>query len=55
MKFNKLFIIIIISLLTTLTGCELVAGIFEAGFWVGIIVVVLLVLIVVWLVNRMRK
>jgi hypothetical protein len=55
MKFYNLFLIILISLLTTFTGCEIIGGIFKAGFWVGIIVVVLLILIVVWLVNRMRK
>lgn len=55
MKFYNLLLVILISLLTTFTGCEIVGGIFEAGFWVGIIVVVLIIAVVVWLVNRMRK
>lgn len=55
MKFNNQFLIILLILSTTFTGCEIIGGIFKAGFWVGIIVVVLLVLIVIWLVNRMKK
>ena len=39
---------------TTLAGCELVGDIFEAGVWVGVILVILIVGLVVWLFARGR-
>lgn len=35
----------------TLAGCEVIADIFQAGFWVGVIVV-LIVLFFIWLLVR---
>lgn len=37
----------------TLTGCEAIATIFEAGFWVGIIVVVIVIAVVAGLVRML--
>ena len=42
-------------LATTLTGCDAIAGIFKAGAYTGIIAVVVVLLIVFWLVNKMRR
>lgn len=39
-------------LTTTLSSCELVEGIFKAGMWTGIIIVVLGIALVVWLVAK---
>jgi hypothetical protein len=39
---------------TTLTGCDLVGDIFEAGFWVGIIILVVVVGLIIWLVGKFR-
>jgi hypothetical protein len=36
-------------------GCEAIAGIFRAGFWVGAIVVVLVIGIIAWIVGRTRS
>lgn len=36
----------------TLTSCEVVGGIFKAGFWTAIILIVLVVVIILWLVRR---
>jgi hypothetical protein len=38
--------------LTLLTSCEVVEGIFRLGFWVGIIVVVLIIAIIAWLIKK---
>jgi len=38
----------------TLGGCEVIGGIFKAGFWVGVIAVVLVVAIVGFLAAKMR-
>ncbi len=38
----------------TLTGCEVVGGIFKAGVWVGVVLVVLVIALIVWLFSRSR-
>ena len=45
----------LIALSTLLTGCGLVEGIFEAGMWTGIVVVVALVAGVAFLILRFAK
>ena len=47
--------IIAFFLLTTLSSCEAIAGIFKAGIWTGVIVIVLIVALVLWLIGRGRK
>jgi uncharacterized membrane protein YkvI len=48
------FTLLVISTVM-LAGCELVGDIFEAGVWVGVILVVLIVGLVVWLFARGRS
>ena len=38
-----------------LTSCDAVGGIFKAGMWVGVIVVVGIVALVLWLLGKARK
>jgi hypothetical protein len=38
----------------TLAGCEIVGNIFEAGVWVGVILVVVIIGFIVWLFTRLR-
>ncbi len=40
------------GLLVTTTSCEAIAGIFKAGMWTGIVVVVLVIGLIIWLVSR---
>ena len=47
------FTLLVISTVM-LAGCELVGDIFEAGVWVGVISVILIVGLVVWLFARGR-
>ena len=42
--------ILVMSLLTG--GCALAAGIFRAGFWTGVIIAVLLIVVVLRLLRR---
>jgi hypothetical protein len=44
----------VLVLATTLTSCEVVGGIFKAGFVTAIILVVLVVVLILWLVRRRR-
>lgn len=45
-------IFVFFMLLTTLTGCEVIGGIFEAGVWVGVILVVLVIALIIWLIKK---
>ena len=50
---SRLFLLLLLSV--TVSGCELVAGIFKAGFWTGIIVVALVVVGILFLVGKARR
>jgi hypothetical protein len=43
---------IIAFLSTTLMSCELVEGIFKAGMWAGIIIVVLVLALIIWVISK---
>ncbi|GAB1462306.1 hypothetical protein [Pedobacter sp.] len=50
---KKLMPLTLITLLaTTFSSCGLIEGIFKAGMWTGIIIVVLGIALVVWLVAK---
>ena len=38
-----------------LSSCEVVGGIFKAGVWVGVIIVVLVIAIIFWLISKAGK
>lgn len=46
-------LIVFVFLLTALTGCEVIGGIFKAGVWVGIIIVVAVIVLVFWLFKKL--
>jgi hypothetical protein len=50
MRLLQLALIIVLPVLAT--GCSVAAGIFKAGFWVGIIIAVVVVLGLVMLLRR---
>lgn len=37
---------------TTLTSCEIIEGIFKAGLWAGVIIVVVILALIIWLVSK---
>jgi hypothetical protein len=45
-------LLLIVLLAVTVAGCSAIAGIFKAGFWVGIIVAAILVVGIVALLKR---
>jgi hypothetical protein len=45
-------VLLVVLLAVTLTGCAAVAGIFKAGFWVGIVIAVIVVVILFALFGR---
>ncbi|AMQ00537.1 hypothetical protein AY601_3675 [Pedobacter cryoconitis] len=38
--------------MTTLSSCQLIEGIFKAGVWSGIIVVVVVLALIIWVVSK---
>ncbi|TCJ13411.1 phosphatidate cytidylyltransferase [Flaviaesturariibacter flavus] len=42
-------------LASTFASCQVVGGIFKAGFWTAIILIVLVVGLILWLVGRGRR
>ena len=53
---NQIFTLtLLVVSIVTLAGCELVGDIFEAGVWVGVILVILVVGLVVWFFSRARS
>ncbi|SEA15919.1 hypothetical protein [Pedobacter hartonius] len=43
---------LIALLVTTLSSCSLVEGIFKAGVWSGIIVVVVVLALIIWVISK---
>ena len=44
-----------LAMAVTLSSCEVIGGIFKAGYWSAIIVVVVVVALILWLVGRGRR
>ncbi|MDQ7947697.1 MAG: hypothetical protein REI78_11005 [Pedobacter sp.] len=50
---KKYSVLAVLALMvTTLSSCELVEGIFKAGVWVGVIAVVVILALVIWLISK---
>ena len=52
MKHNSFLLLLLVLL--SLTGCEVIGGIFKAGVWVGILVVVLMLIGVFWIMRKFQ-
>jgi len=53
-RFNYLWLCLA-AVMVTLSSCEVVGGIFKAGFWTAIILIVIVVVVIIWLVSRSRR
>lgn len=47
-------VLLILVLTVTVAGCSAIAGIFKAGFWVGIVLAAIVVVGIVMLLGRRR-
>jgi TRAP-type C4-dicarboxylate transport system permease large subunit len=45
----------IMLMLFTLTSCEAIGDIFSAGFYTGLTVVLVVIILIIWLVSRGRR
>jgi hypothetical protein len=53
-KYNYLALCALV-LSMTLTSCEAIGDIFQAGMAVGVVVVIIVVILIIWLVNKFRR
>jgi fatty acid desaturase len=55
LKMKKLLTLLLVLTAIFLNSCAVVGGIFKAGVWVGILIVVFIIGIIIWLVTRSGK
>ena len=55
MKRFSLYYAAIVILAVTLTSCELVGDIFQAGMGVGIFLVIAILAVIIWIISRFRR
>lgn len=51
-KLQPYQIALFLILTFTVTSCDVIGGIFEAGIWVGIIAVILVIVLVIWIIKK---
>lgn len=47
-------LVVLVLAAVTVSGCEAIAGIFKAGMWTGVVMVVILIAIVGFVATRIR-
>lgn len=52
---NYKSLIILIYVAIIFSGCEIIGGIFKAGVWVGIFIVLAIIALIAWLINKAKK
>lgn len=56
MKKNWPFVTLtLLTIMCSLSSCEVIGGIFKAGVWTGVFIVVLIVAVVVFLISKATK
>jgi len=55
MKRNNTLLFALLFIITTASSCQAIGDIFKAGVWVGVVIVVLVIGIILWLVNKSRS
>ncbi|PRY04598.1 hypothetical protein CLV24_1343 [Pontibacter ummariensis] len=48
------FTVMLVLLTFTLSSCEFIGDVFEAGMWTALIIIVLVVLLIVWIFRKLR-
>ena len=42
-------------MMVTFSSCDLIGGVFKAGMWAAVIIIVLVILVITWLFRKMRR
>ncbi len=55
-KFNvSTALLSILAMAVSFSSCQVVEGIFKAGVWVGVIIVVVIIALIFWLISKAGK
>lgn len=54
-KKNLSLLTLLVILAVSSAGCEVVGGIFKAGMWVGVIMVALILIVIFWIMGKVRR
>jgi magnesium-transporting ATPase (P-type) len=55
-KFNlRTAMVFMLVMAVSFSSCQAIESIFKAGVWVGVIIVVMVIAIILWLVNKAKK
>jgi hypothetical protein len=52
---KKFLPLLIVMLMVLLNSCAVIGGIFKAGVWVGVLIVLFILAVIIWLVTRSGK
>lgn len=52
---KQLTYVMLVFLSMALAGCEVIAGIFKAGVWTGVLLVAIVIGFIIFLISRSRK
>lgn len=55
MKSLNPILLLLLSVLIFLPGCDLIGDIFEAGFWAAIILIIAVIALIIWLISSFRQ
>jgi hypothetical protein len=56
MKNHRNYLFLVVALLIfTMSGCQLVADIFGAGLWVGVILTLIVLGLIIWLIAKVFR
>ncbi|MHC2990915.1 hypothetical protein OB13_04705 [Pontibacter sp. HJ8] len=47
--------VLFVVMAVTLSSCEVIGDIFEAGMWTAVVIIVLIVLIIGWIFRKLRR
>lgn len=42
-------------MMVMMSSCDLIGGIFKAGMWTALIIIVLVIILVMWLIRKIRR
>ncbi len=54
MKKNLVYALLVFAV-SLLAGCQVIGGIFKAGVWVGILIVVVIIAVIVFIIRGVSK
>ena len=54
-KKNLALLTLLVILAVSSAGSEVVGGIFKAGMWVGVIMVALILVVIFWIMGKVRR